>query len=231
MTRSRREILILTYTLSISTYHGERQRRPWAGRPGRIMLPGDIRSRARPRGGSARTQAHRHRPLSALHDPSRFQILVAAGPFSTVRFFPPLSITQSDGKPPGLCRISVTHHMEICVPEGGLVKKGGDSVRARPFEDKNTTTLVSRISVHGRCSQVVWLQTSCSSLPRWLPRGGRAAGRLKKLTPPLHLQTSRFSLGRLVHAVSTVPVSFPPILVIYSSFPSILELMDDPVSL
>lgn len=77
MTRSRREILILNYTLSISTYHGERQTRPWAGRPGRIMLPGDIRSRARASAGSARTQAHRHRHLSALHDPSRFQILVA----------------------------------------------------------------------------------------------------------------------------------------------------------
>lgn len=129
--------------------------------------------------------------------------------------------------------------MEICVTEGGLVKKGGDSVRSRPFEDKNTTTLLSRISGHGRCSpsrvaavtRLMWLQTSCSSLPRRLTRGGRAAGRLKKLTPPLHLQTSRFSLGRLVCAASTVPVSFPPILVIYSSFPSILELMNDPVSL
>lgn len=105
---------------------------------------------------------------------------------------PPLSITHSDGKPPGLCRISLTHHMEICATEGGLVKKGGDSVRSRPFEDKNTTTLLSRISVHGRCSpsrvaavtRLMWLQTSCSSLPRWLTRGGRAAGRLKKLTPP-----------------------------------------------
>lgn len=92
MTRSRREIPILNYTLSISTYHGERHTRPWAGRLGRITLPGDIRSRARPSGGSARTQAHRHRPLSALHDPSRFQILVA----SRAILYPPFLSAAAD---------------------------------------------------------------------------------------------------------------------------------------
>lgn len=49
--------------------------------------------------------------------------------------------------------------------------------------------------------------------------------------PPLHLQTSRFSLGRLVYAVSTVPVSFLAIPAIYYSFSSTCELLNDPASL
>lgn len=45
----------------------------------------------------------------------------------------------------------------ICIAGGGLVKNKDDSVRSRAFEDKNTTTSLSWINIHGRCSQVMWL--------------------------------------------------------------------------